>query len=334
MALAVTGFAAVAALAEDDIPHFNKVVVVVEENEQQSQIIGNSSAPYTNWLATHGAQVTNSYGTEHPSQPNYLDLFSGSDQNVYSDSAITNNPFSTDNLGAELLHHGYTFVGYSENLPYPGDAVDGFAAAPGDPAGTHDYARKHNPWANWQNDVFPASVANQGSNYLPSSVNQTLDPFTAISTADAFDQLPTVSFVVPNQQHDDHGVTGGASGDQLIADGDAWLQQNISAYAEWAKKHNSLLIVTWDEDDYSSINKIATIFYGAHVEAGQYPENRLTSCTSLINSDNQPSGAPIYQMVKGINHWNVLRTIESIYHIGTCAQDGKVKPVTDVFDGD
>jgi hypothetical protein len=331
---AVAGFATIGAQANDNkLPSFNKVVVVVEENEQQMSIVGNSAAPYTNWLASHGALFTNSWGTEHPSQPNYLDLFSGSDQNIYSDDYITNTPFSGDNLGAKLLHHGLTFAGYSEDLAYVGDTTDNFVAAPGDPAGTHDYARKHNPWAMWQNDAYPASVANQGSNYLPSTVNQPLDPFAAINQSGAFDQLPTVSFVVPNQQHDDHGVTGGADGDQLISDGDTWLQKNIGAYAEWAKKNNSLLIVTWDEDDYTSINKIATIFYGAHVKTGQYPENDLLTYVSTVNMVTEGS-APIYQTVHGINHWNVLRTIEDIYHLGHCGQDGKVKPVTDAFNVD
>ena len=43
---------------------------------------------------------------------------------------------------------------------------------------------------------------------------------------------------------------------------------NISAYATWAKAHNSLLIVTWDEDDYTENNQIPTVFYGAHVRPG------------------------------------------------------------------
>lgn len=313
------------------IPTYNKVVIVIEENQQFSTIVGNSAAPYTNLLANHGALITQSYGTEHPSQPNYLDLFSGSDQNVYDDNPITSNPFSGDNLGAELLHHGLTFAGYSEDLPYTGDSTDANAAAPGDPAGTKDYARKHNPWANWQNDAFAAGEANQGSNYLPSATNQTFTPFAAISAAGAFSQLPTVSIVVPNQQHDDHGVAGGASGNQLIADGDTWLKNNINAYAAWAKTHNSLLIVTWDEDDYSSINRIPTIFYGANVKTGRFGELQTTSFTSVINGDTEAAGAPQYDAIKGINHWNILRTVEDIYHLGHAGASANAEPVIDVF---
>jgi len=42
------------------------------------------------------------------------------------------------------------------------------------------------------------------------------------------------------------------------------------AMLRWAKRKNSLLIVTWDEDDGSSSNHIATIFFGAHVKSGKY----------------------------------------------------------------
>ena len=316
---------------DHSLPSYDKVVLVIEENQQYSTIIGNTAAPYTNSLAVGGALLTTSYGTEHPSEPNYLDLFSGSDQNIYDDSIPATFPFSGENIGAELLHHGLTFAGYSEDLPYVGDSTDEFGAAPGDPAGTHDYARKHNAWCNWQNDAFPASPANLGSNYLPSATNQTLAPFTAISASGNFSQLPTFSIVVPDQKHDDHGISGGATGNQLISDGDTWLSNNLNAYAQWAKTHNSLLIVTWDEDDYSSINHFATIFWGAHVKAGQYAEPHSLSFASTVNSDTGPQGAPTYAPIAGVNHWNVLRTIEDIYHVGHAGASKKVSAITDIF---
>ena len=54
------------------------VVIVIEENHSFSSIIGSSQAPFINSLAQQGALFTQSFGVEHPSQPNYLDLFSGS----------------------------------------------------------------------------------------------------------------------------------------------------------------------------------------------------------------------------------------------------------------
>ena len=87
------------------LPVPDHVVLAIEENHAYSQIIGSSSAPYINSLAQSGALFTQSYAIEHPSEPNYLDLFSGSNQGVTSDACPVG-PFSTLNLGGELVGAG------------------------------------------------------------------------------------------------------------------------------------------------------------------------------------------------------------------------------------
>jgi len=43
---------------------------------------------------------------------------------------------------------------------------------------------------------------------------------------------------------------GGKKGvESQIAAGDDWLGSNLVKYADWARKNNSLLIVTFDESD-------------------------------------------------------------------------------------
>lgn len=79
-------------------PSLDHVVIVVEENKSFDQVLGNPSlAPYlNNTLKAGGASLANMYGLTHPSQPNYLQLFSGSNQGVTSNndtSSIT--PFNT-----------------------------------------------------------------------------------------------------------------------------------------------------------------------------------------------------------------------------------------------
>src|SRR5205085_9118223 len=109
-----------------------------------------------------------------------------------------------------------------------------------------NYVRRHNAWVNWQNDSSPSA------NQLPSSTNL---PFTSFpTTASGFASLPTVSIVVPNLQNDMH--------DGTITQADTWLQTHIEPYRNWAATHNSLLIVTWDEDDRAQNNQIPTIFVG------------------------------------------------------------------------
>ncbi len=218
---------------------FNHVVIVIEENHGFTQVIGDPAAPYINSLASSGALFTSFYGLTHPSQPNYLHFFSGSNQGVFDNNVPAGIPFSTANLGSALASAGATFVGFSEDLPAPGSEV----------AGSGAYVRRHNPWVNWQSDT-------PGPNQLPPSANQ---PFTAFP-AD-FALLPSVSIVVPNLINDMH--------DGTIAQADAWLVSHIKPYADWAVTHNSLLIVAWDEDGFAQRNRIPTIFYGASVVPGE-----------------------------------------------------------------
>jgi hypothetical protein len=215
------------------LPVPDHIVIVMEENHGYSQIIGSPNAPYINSLAAQGASFTNSHALTHPSQPNYLDLFSGSNQGVTDDSCP--HTFSTQNLESELIGAGNALVGYSESLPSVGSTV----------CTSGEYVRKHAPWTNFTND--------------PSADNQ---PFSSFPTD--YTLLPTVSWVIPNLLDDMH--------DGTIQQADTWLQNNLSAYVTWAETNNSLLIVQWDEDQGTSSNQIPTIFVGPMVKAGQYSE--------------------------------------------------------------
>jgi len=228
------GTAAPSATATAGVPRPDHVVIAVFENKKANAVFGSSSAPYINSLAAGGAKFTQSFAIEHPSGPNYLDLFSGGNQGVTDDSCP--HTFSTANSGAQLIAAGLSFTGYSEDLPSAGSTV----------CTSGGYARKHNPWVNFSN--------------VPASSNQ---PFSAFPTD--FTQLPTVSWVVPNLCNDMH--------DCSISTGDTWLQNHLDAYAQWAKTHNSLLIVTFDEDDGGGGNNIATLFYGQQVKTGTYAEH-------------------------------------------------------------
>ncbi len=270
-ALAVIGLTAIAApaYAANGVPRYDHVVLVMEENHSYNEVIGTSSAPYiNNTLAAGGALFTNSFAIEHPSEPNYLDLFSGSNQGVTDDSCP--HTFTTANEAAQLLAAGDSWASYSEGLPSVGSTVCTSGA----------YARKHNPWTNFSN--------------VPAADNL---PFTSFPSSANFASLPTVSWVVPNLNDDMH--------DGTVAQGDTWLQSNMDAYAQWAKTHNSLLIVTWDEDDSSMSNQIPTIFYGAGVQTGRYAER--------------------------INHYSVLRTMEDMYGLPYAGAAASATSITDVW---
>jgi len=262
-------------------PAYDHVVVVVEENRSFSQIIGSPDAPFINALATTGALLTGMYGITHPSQPNYLHLFSGSSQGQMSNDVPGSQPFTTANLGAALAAVGRTFTGYSESLPAVGYQGDSHSFNPP----LNEYVRKHNPWMNW---LAPTPNGNQ----LATTVAQ---PFTSFPSD--YTTLPSVSFVIPNERHNMH--------DGSVAEADAWLQANLSAYATWAVNNNSLLVVTWDEDSVSERNRIPTVFAGAGVRQG-------------------PVGGT----------WtlhNLLRTLEDMYGAGHSGSAAAVQPIVGVF---
>src|SRR6266852_3896207 len=57
------------------LPHFDHIVVAVEENHSYAQVIGSGSAPYVNSLVSKGALFTDSHAVTHPIEPNYLAHF-------------------------------------------------------------------------------------------------------------------------------------------------------------------------------------------------------------------------------------------------------------------
>jgi phosphatidylinositol-3-phosphatase len=253
------------------VPTPAHVVIVVEENRSQTNIIGNKAAPFINQLAANGAMMAQSFAELHPSEPNYYALFAG---NTLVDANVCPvNGGNTPNLGSQLLGAGYTFAGFAESLP----AVGSPACSVG------KYARKHVPWASFTN--------------IPNSRSLPFSAFPAAGNPQNYASLPTVSLVIPNLDNDMH--------DGSITQGDSWLYQNLSQYASWARANNSLLILTWDEDDNTPRNQIPTVFYGANVKPGTY---------------NEP-----------ISHYNVLSTLEEMYGLPKLGYATRAPAITDIW---
>src|SRR5256885_10044214 len=96
------------------VPAPAHIVVAVMENHGYADVIGNPQAPFINSLASRGALFTRSYAVSHPSEPNYLALFSGSSHGVTSDQCPLS--FAAPNLATGLIAAHRTFAGYSEWL--------------------------------------------------------------------------------------------------------------------------------------------------------------------------------------------------------------------------
>jgi phosphatidylinositol-3-phosphatase len=207
-------------------------------------------------------------------------------------------PIKAPNLGAELFTKGLSFGGYSEDLPSVGSQVEWAKNA----KGRTNYARKHNPWASFS---FPPK--NQDS----VSANM---PFRLFPKKEAdFARLPTVAFVVPGLKDDMHDGLVRLS----IPKGDTWLREHIDAYYQWAKSHNSLLVVTWDENDNQfdkrqpagiTVPGLTNPFESTATARGRSIQNRIA--TILAGARIKPGD---YAEGKGVTHVNILRTLEAMY---------------------
>lgn len=70
----------------------------------------------------------------------------------------------------------------------------------------------------------------------------------------------------------------------------------------WAQTHDSLLIVTFDEDDKTKANHIPTFLVGPMVRTARLPQL--------------------------IDHYNVLRTVEEMYGLGPLGLAARAQPLS------
>jgi acid phosphatase len=282
------------------LPRYDHVLIVVEENKDFKQVIGNPAAPYLNRLAAEGALLTHMFGEEHNSEGNYFWLFSGDNHGVGFSDKVPAVKFTDSNLGAALIAKGLSFKGYSESLPAIGSEIGET------PPGCHYpclYGRKHVPWisfANVPNGPTPDTSSNLRFADFPAD----------------YDRLPTIAFVIPDQENDMHN---GKPQDSVPA-GDRWLAQNLDRYYQWAKTHNSLLIVTFDENDnlavnYRGLTDPAVVHDGS--QQRRVAQNRIA--TILAGARVKPG----YREASPLTHVNLLRTLEAMYGL---ARSGAQQP--------
>lgn len=221
------------ARAGANAPHASNVVVVILENRSYDRIIGSPEAPYINGtLVPEAALLTNSHAVAHPSEPNYLALFSGSTQGVPNDSCPRE--FTADNAGAELIKAGKTFAGFSESMP-----SDGYTACFG-----ARYARKHNPWVNFTN--------------VPKTSNLI---YTSLATPP-----PTLAIVVPNLCNDMHDCSTRTGDAWLAKNAPAMLRYNAE------HDGLLILTWDEAEPDADGTNRIATLLIGPMIRPGKYDQ--------------------------------------------------------------
>jgi hypothetical protein len=209
---------------------YDHVVWIVMENHAYSQVVGSPSAPYLNRLARSCGLATRFSAETHPSLPNYIAMTSGSPQGISDDSGPSAHRLAAASIFSQLGSRGWRSL--EESMPSPCALSD---------AG--QYAVRHNPAAY----------------------------YTTVRSACRADDVPLTgtpnlaarfTFVTPNLCHDMH--------DCSVATGDAWLKgfvPKVLASRQY-RAGRTAVFVTWDEDDGSSANHVATLVLAPSVKPG------------------------------------------------------------------
>ena len=260
------------------VPAFDHIFTILMENHSYSEIIGSSQAPYINQLVSRYGVASNYFAVSHPSLPNYLAITGADTFGITTD--CTNCFVNAPNIAVDRIEaSGRTWKTYQESMPsacFVGDASP--------------YVQKHNPFI-YYNDVR-----------LNSTECAKDVPYTQLATdLGSTATTPNFAFITPNLIDDMH--------DGTIAQGDAWLQQNVPTILNSPAftTQNSLLDIVWDEDDSSQSNQVPSI---------------------VINSAVTPG----YHSTVHYTHYSWLQTIESAWGLAPLtANDGNAAAMSDFF---
>jgi hypothetical protein len=209
----------------------SRIVVIVMENKENTDVLGNSAAPYLNGLAQRYGVATQSYAITHPSLPNYLALASGSTQGITSD--CTGCSVAAPNIVDQLTNAGISWKAYLQDYPAP--CFTGATAG--------NYAKRHNPFI-YYNDIAenPARCSH-------------LVGFDALTADLRSGQLPTYAWITPNVCNDTH--------DCGVATGDSFLASTVPSLLRELGPHG-FLVLTWDEGS-SNAGCCGGVAAGGHI---------------------------------------------------------------------
>jgi phospholipase C len=319
-----------AARASGEVPRYQHIFLIIEENRSYVEIIGEQSiAPNINRLAHEYGTATQFYAEVHPSEANYIAMLGGDTFGIHDDDAFYCKPGSQDaycpsaqkpgyvdhsvsqrSLIDQLEERGLSWKGYMESIPEAGSDVARWPATdqPGVPAEV--YAVKHNGFMSFlkvQNDPKRA---------------QKVVGFESLYSDLASGKMPNYAHIVPNQCNEMHGREEGPQtpedcrksntpglikrGDKLVGD----LVDRIMHSRVWHKRENVAIVITFDENGKAERNQGAQGCCGydadspANFGGGRIPTIVITNHGVRGVVDPTP-----------YNHYSLLRTTEAAFGI-------------------
>lgn len=334
------------------------VFVIVLENHSRDGVIDKTmtefsapcegvkkrSTPCITALAHQFASATKYYGVTHPSLPNYVALISGSNWYINSDNLKSLPiPLKHTNLVDQLEAAHKSWAGYMEALPVANKLADFWPS--------HEaplYASKHNPFVLFEN------IRNNASRLAH------VKPYTELAKDLARRKTtPNFALIVPDQCNDMHGgvkneIAGHAETrgcwygqeNSLKRNADKFVHRTVNLImASQAWKHTkSVIFIIADEGDYngkatrngrwdspagccdSPIVAKGAPDIDATWPGGMYGGGLVPAIVIVSRGGKQGN----YQSTTAYNHYSLLATIETIWHLGllgNASDTEQVKPM-------
>lgn len=245
------------------------VFIVLFENKNWSEIVGNPSAPYLNSLLSLGAHTENYYENPsaiHPSEPSYIWLEAGDNLGIVDDNAPIDNTRATAKHLVRLLDDAaISWRSYAEGIdgrscPLVADGL---------------YNPKHVPVLYF--DDVTDSVSATSARCISH-----VRPYSELASDLASGDVAAYNFITPSLCDDMHNTTGCAK-PSSIENGDDWLSRELpTILGSRAYESGGAIFLTWDESENGEL-PIGMIVLSPFVKAG-YSSARLYTHSAMLRT--------------------------------------------------
>jgi phosphatidylinositol-3-phosphatase len=273
------------------------VFVIVMENTDSTRIYGNvRDAPYINTVllprASRSLNFVDELSLATSSEPHYVMMEAGKVKfadwtaSGNADPSARHSTASTAHLTTQLAAKSLSWMAYQEGM----STTTGLCPI----VSSKRYAAKHNPFVFFQDITGkPPSKSNR-------KCGAHMRNYTALKTDLAAGNIANYVFITPDLCNDMHDRCGGAS---AINNGDTWLKSAVPPIYSWAKAHNGVIFIVWDEG--SATAKLPFLALGKGIKKN-YASTRTLSHRSMLKAVETYFGLPIMPTVKTANDFSDL----------------------------
>ena len=336
--LALMGGAAAPILAgpASEMPRYEHIFVIIEENKGYDQIMDHPEwTPVLHRLASEYGTATQFFGEVHSSEADYIAMLGGDTFGIHDDDAFyckqgtvdrfceksgepgyADHDLTATSLMDQLAAKGLTWKAYLEDIPSAGSLVPRSPTPEYSKLGSPNelYAAKHNGFVNFK------------------SVNE--EPYQALTKHFvgfgqlerdlASDKMPTYAHIVPNQCNEMHGLgrddgpgvpddCSSSHPGALIKRGDAEtgkLVDEIMRSKVWTASGNTAVVVTFDENNHEARKT------GPQGCCGSDPSSKANfgggHVVTIVITNHGPRHVAD---PTPYNHYSLLRTTEAAFGI-------------------